>query len=86
MTDNEAKQRPAVLGDLVRDRARLAVACEACGRHVALDPATLARRLGYDCSVPALRTRLLCSACGSRAINVQVCYAGPGVISRADRA
>ena len=86
MTDDEAKGRPAVLGDLVRDKAGLAIACEACSRHVALDPATLARRLGYDCSVPSLRARLLCSRCGSRSIDVQVRYAGPGVISRADRA
>jgi DNA-directed RNA polymerase subunit RPC12/RpoP len=76
--------RPAVLGDVVRDQAALAVACEACGHHATLDPARLASRVGYDCAVPALRTRLRCSHCGSRRIDVQVRYAGPGVVSRHD--
>ena len=74
----------AVLGDAVRDRARIAVACEACGHQADLDPARLAKHVGYDCPVPDLRTRLRCSRCGSRHIAVQVRYAGPGVITRAE--
>ena len=79
-----AASGPAVLGDAVRDRARLAVACEACGHQADLDPARLAGRVGYDCPVPDLRARMRCSRCGSRRIAVQVRYAGPGVITRAD--
>lgn len=74
--------RPVVLGDAVRDGRRLWAFCEECRHQAYLDPAALAQILGYDATIYRLRTRLRCSNCRGRAVDVRVDYGGPGVVAR----
>jgi hypothetical protein len=71
-----------VLGDAVRDRRPLWVFCEVCCHNAEVDPAALARRLGYDYPIPDLKARMRCSRCGSRQVDVRVKHASPGVVAR----
>lgn len=64
--------RQAVLGDAVRDSHLLWITCVDCGRRVRLAPAALARRLGYDFPLRGLRTRLKCSRCGAREVEIRL--------------
>ncbi len=70
-----------MLGDAVRDRRPLWVFCEACSHGAEIDPAGLAKKLGYDCPVPELKRRMRCSRCGGRQVDVRVKYDGPGVVA-----
>ncbi len=74
-----------VLGDAVRDGRPLWVFCEECCHNVEVDPAALARRLGYDYPIPKLKARMRCSKCGSRAVDVRVKHPSPGVVARHQR-
>lgn len=73
--------RPVVLGDAIRDGKPLWAYCEACRHHAHVDPAKLARRLGYDAAIFDVRARMKCSRCGSREIDLRVDYGGPGVVA-----
>lgn len=74
--------RPVVLGDAVRDGHGLWAFCERCRHQVHLDPASLARKWGYDTTIFDLKSRMRCSRCGSREVDARVDYGGPGVVAR----
>jgi hypothetical protein len=59
-----------LVGDAVRDRRALWVACRGCGRRVRLDPAAVAERTGYDMPVPSLAPKMRCTRCGNRQADV----------------
>ena len=69
---DDRTRRQAVLGDAVRDSHLLWISCVDCGRRVRLAPAALARRLGYDFPLRRLRTRLRCSRCGAREVEIRL--------------
>jgi hypothetical protein len=50
-------------------RVRLIVWCKSCGHQVEPDPAEVVARYGADTPVPDWRDRLVCSRCGSRAVD-----------------
>lgn len=74
--------RKVVLGDAVRDRRRLWVYCELCGHQSHLDPAELARRVGYDRPIVELKRRMRCSRCGGREVDVRIDNPSLGVVAR----
>jgi DNA-directed RNA polymerase subunit RPC12/RpoP len=53
-------------------KVRLIVWCKTCGRQVEPDAAEMVARYGADTPVPDWRDRLVCSRCGSRAIDMVV--------------
>lgn len=63
---------PATLGQIAESGDRLTATCERreCLHAAALDVLALARRLGADVTVPELRQRLRCTACGGRAVSM----------------
>jgi hypothetical protein len=63
---------PMTLGNAAAAHVRLIVWCKACGHRVEPDAAELARRHGTETTVPEWRARLLCSACGSRSVDMVV--------------
>jgi hypothetical protein len=72
-------QGAALVGDAVRDRVPLWASCKGCGHRAKLDPAALARRVGYDAALPDLRRRLACTRCGARgAAEVGIGHYPPG--------
>jgi hypothetical protein len=64
--------RPATLGEVAASGDRLTATCERreCLHAAGLDVVDLARRLGGDVTVPELRQRLRCTACGGRAVSM----------------
>ena len=58
------------LGNAAAARVRLIVWCRDCGHQVEPDPTDLAERYGDLTSVLDWRDRLVCSRCGSRAIDM----------------
>jgi len=60
------------LGNAARAHVRLIVWCKACRHRVEPDPVEMAERYGADTPVPEWRERLVCSKCGSRAIDMVV--------------
>ena len=46
--------------------------CKACGQQVEPDVAEMAERYGAETAVPEWRERLVCSACGSRNVDMVV--------------
>jgi hypothetical protein len=63
---------PMTLGNAAAARVRLIVWCKACGHQVEPDPPEMARQYGAATSVLDWRDRLLCSSCGSRAVDMVV--------------
>ena len=55
-----------VLGDILMDGLHIWVTCRHCRHRASLSPLGLAKRLGYDRSLAALRRFLRCSKCGER--------------------
>jgi hypothetical protein len=51
---------------------RLIVWCRDCKHRVEADPAEMAERYGAAMTVPDWRTRLRCSQCGSRNVDMVV--------------
>ena len=45
---------------------RLTIRCRECGRSRVCDPAELAARVGWECSLEQLAARLRCSTCGAK--------------------
>jgi DNA-directed RNA polymerase subunit RPC12/RpoP len=60
------------LGTAAEARMRLILWCKACGHRVEPDPAEMVERYGADMAVPQWRERLVCSACGSRDLDMVV--------------
>jgi len=60
------------LGNAAAAHARLIVWCTACQHQVEPDPAEMAARYGVATPVLDWRKRLVCSRCGSHAIDVVV--------------
>jgi hypothetical protein len=63
---------PMTLGNAAAARVRLIVWCKACSRQVEPDAAEMAERYGAPTSVLEWRERLVCSACGSRNVDMVV--------------
>jgi len=62
--------RPMTLGGAAAAGVRIIVWCRECSHQVEPDPSDLARRYGDATSVLDWRERLICSRCGSRAIDM----------------
>ena len=60
------------LGNAENSKVRLIVWCKACRHRVEPDPAEMARQYGAGTSVLDWRNRLVCSSCGSRAVDMVV--------------
>jgi len=63
---------PMTLGNAAAARVRLIVWCKACGQRAEPGAAEMAERYGADMAVPEWRDRLVCSACGSRNVDMVV--------------
>jgi ferredoxin len=63
---------PMTLGNAAKAGVRLIVWCKTCQHRVEPDPAEQERRYGADTAVPEWRERLVCSACGSRDVDMVV--------------
>ena len=74
-------KRPPTLGDLARERLRLAGWCGDCGRHRLLDPAPLMRRLGSQIRPVDVGPKLTCQACGGRSVETRPHYRSLGVVA-----
>jgi|GEM_PF-6252444 len=64
------------LGNAAAAHVRLIVWCKDWGHQVEPDPADLARRYGDATSVLDWRDRLVCSRCGSRAVDMVLTGSG----------
>jgi RNase P subunit RPR2 len=60
---------PATLGSTAAAGARIIVWCRACGHQSEPDPAEQARWYRSETTVPDWHRRLVCSKCGSRAVD-----------------
>jgi DNA-directed RNA polymerase subunit RPC12/RpoP len=60
---------PATLGSTAAAQVRLIVWCRDCRHRVEPDPAEMAARYGAEMTVPEWHKRLVCSQCGSKAID-----------------
>jgi hypothetical protein len=60
------------LGNAAKAGVRLIVWCKECQHQVEPDPAEQAQRYGVEMPVPDWRERLVCSACGSRDVDIVV--------------
>ena len=67
---------PRTLGSTARADLLLRTWCNRCRHWVDVDPGEQAACYGADLPVLEWRTRLVCSQCGSHAMD---CVAGPGV-------
>ena len=68
------------LGNAARAGVRLLVWCKQCQHQVEPDPVEQAQRYGAEMPVPEWRERLVCSACGSRDVDMVArvkCARGP---------
>ena len=63
---------PATLGSTAKAGLLLRTWCNRCRRWVDIDPGEQAARYGADLPVPEWARRLVCSRCGSRAIDFVV--------------
>ena len=63
---------PMTLGNAAAARVRLIVWCKGCGHQVEPDAVEMAARYGATTSVLDWRDRLVCSGCGSRAIDMVI--------------
>ena len=63
---------PMTLGNAANAKVRLIVWCKACGHQVEPDAADMARQYGAGTSVLDWRDHLVCSGCGSRAVDMVV--------------
>ena len=63
---------PATLGSTAKAGLLLRTWCNRCRRWVDIDPGEQAARYGADLPVPEWAARLVCSQCGSRAVDLVV--------------
>ena len=69
------------LADLARQEVPVAAWCLACGHHRVLAVAPLLDRMDGRTAVVAVARRLICNACGGRAIETRPHYGGLGVVA-----
>ena len=69
--DGSAPDR-RVLGDILMDGLHIWATCRHCRHRASLSPLGLAKRLGYDRSLAALRRHLRCSKCGERKVELRM--------------
>jgi hypothetical protein len=60
---------PATIGSTAAAGARIVVWCRACQHRIEPDPGELAAHYGGDTPVRDWHRRLVCSRCGSRAVD-----------------
>jgi hypothetical protein len=63
---------PATLGSSAAAGVRLIVWCRDCRHQTEPDPAEQAERYGAEMTVPDWHERLVCSQCGSQAVDIVV--------------
>ena len=63
---------PMTLGNAANAKVRLIVWCKTCGHQAEPDAAEMAARYSADTPVLDWRERLVCSGCGSRAVDMVV--------------
>jgi len=63
---------PMTLGNAAAAHVRLIVWCLDCQHQVEPDPAEMAERYGAEMPVPDWHSRLVCSRCGSRQVDMAV--------------
>jgi DNA-directed RNA polymerase subunit RPC12/RpoP len=68
----ESESGPATLGTTARAHLLLHVRCKECRHQADIDPGEQALRYGADLLVPEWASRLACSQCGSRRVDVVV--------------
>jgi hypothetical protein len=61
---------PMTLGNAAKAGVRLIVWCKKCQHQVEPDPTEMVARYGADVSVIDWKERLVCSACGSRDVDM----------------
>jgi hypothetical protein len=66
---NRESAGPATLGSTLAAHLTLFVWCKACRHQVEPDVAEQAERYGAELPLPEWVARLVCSACGSRAVS-----------------
>jgi hypothetical protein len=77
-------QPPATLGTTAKAHLLLRTWCSNCRHSVDVDPGTQAARYSADLPVPEWARRLVCSQCGSRAVEFVIAPGTPvasGLIS-----
>jgi hypothetical protein len=77
---------PMTLCEAATARVRIFVWCRDCSHQVEPDPADLARRYGDATSVLDWRERLVCCRCNSRAVDMVLTGARPGLVGPPDLA
>jgi hypothetical protein len=60
---------PMTLGNAAAARVRLIVWCHDCRHRVEPNPAEMVERYGAEMTIPEWHKRLVCSQCGSKAID-----------------
>ena len=70
--DGSASPDRRVLGDILMDGLHIWATCRHCRHRASLSPLGLAKRLGYDRSLAALRRHLRCSKCGERKVELRM--------------
>jgi hypothetical protein len=70
--DGSAAPDRRVLGDILMDGLHIWATCRHCRHRASLSPLGLAKRLGYDRSLAALRRHLRCSKCGERKVELRM--------------
>ncbi len=63
-----------VLSDFPPDQFAIAVTCDHCGHGVWLDRSTVPEGV----TIPALRSRLRCTACGWKGASIRIVYVAAG--------
>jgi hypothetical protein len=63
---------PMTLGNAANAKVRLIVWCKTCAHQVEPDLVEMVARYGADVPVLDWRDRLVCSGCGSRAVDMVV--------------
>ncbi len=66
--------RDNVLADFPPDQFSIAVTCDHCGHGVWLDRSTVPEAV----TIPSLRSRLRCTACGRRGASIRIVYVAAG--------
>jgi hypothetical protein len=68
----ESASGTATLGSTAKASLLLRTWCNRCRRHVDIDPGEQADRYGANLPVPEWASRLVCSQCGSHAVDFVV--------------
>jgi hypothetical protein len=71
MAHQAGQRKGQVLGDVLMEGLHIRASCRNCRHRTNLSPLRLAKRLGYDHPLVALRRRLRCSKCGMRDVEVR---------------